>query len=273
MIKIMDKVKECAQTIRPLLSLEPKIGIILGTGLGGVADAMEKIVVFPYKDLPHFPVSTVEGHSGNLILGKLSDKPVLAMQGRFHYYEGYSMAEVTFPIRVMKELGIKTLIISNAAGGLNPNFTAGTIMLITDHINLMPANPLTGINEPEAGVRFVDMLGCYTPELQQLAMDVALREGIRIEKGVYVALPGPNFETPAEYRFLRTIGADAVGMSTVPEVIVAKQCEMRVLAFSIITDMCRPDSPEHVSHLKVIEVANRTDKTLSRLIAKIVAEL
>ena len=273
MSQIMPKVKECVSYIKPKLKSAPAIGIILGTGLGGVAEAIEKLQVFPYKELPHFPLSTVEGHSGNLIIGKLSGNDVLAMQGRFHYYEGYSMQEVTFPIRVMKELGIKTLIISNAAGGLNTLFSPGSIMLIVDHINLMPANPLTGINEPEAGVRFVDLLGCYTPELQELAMRVALREGIRLEKGVYVALPGPNFETPAEYRFLRLIGADAVGMSTVPEVIVAKQCEMKVLAFSIITDMCKPDSPEHVSHLKVIEVANATDKVLSHLIAKIVAEL
>jgi len=270
MYPILPKVKEAADYLRGYIKSEPKIGVVLGTGLGGVAEAIMKEETISYDKIPHFPVSTVEGHSGKLLIGKLAGKPIIAMQGRFHYYEGYTMQQVTFPIRVFKELGIETLIISNAAGGLNPKFELGTLMLITDHINLLGANPLIGKHEPVFGARFVDMIGAYTPELQTVAMKTAIAEKIRIEKGVYAAVAGPNFETPAEYRYIRTIGADAVGMSTVPEVIVAVQSQMKVLGFSVITDMGNPDAPESVSHLKVIEVANKTDKILSRLIEKII---
>ncbi len=270
MYPIVPKLKECANFIKPYLKEPPKIGIVLGTGLGGVAEAILKEEILPYEKLPHFPVSTVEGHSGKLLIGRLSGKPVVAMQGRFHYYEGYSMQQVTFPIRVFKELGIKKLIISNAAGGLNPQFDLGTIMLITDHINLTGANPLIGTYEKELGPRFPDMINAYTPSLRELAWKVAITEKIRIEKGVYASVAGPNFETPAEYRYLRAIGSDAVGMSTVPEVIVAVQSGLDVLAFSVITDMGNPDAPEPISHQKVIEVANKTDKVLSHLISKIV---
>ncbi|MDD5016028.1 MAG: purine-nucleoside phosphorylase, partial [Atribacterota bacterium] len=231
------KVTESIKFINQKSKIKPKIAIILGTGLGRLAEDIEEKEIIPYHEIPNFPISTVQSHDGNLILGKLEKKEVVAMQGRFHYYEGYSLQEVTFPIRVMKKLGADTIIISNAAGGMNRFFNRGDLMLITDHINLFGDNPLIGSNDEELGPRFPDMAEAYNQNLIELTKKVALKEKIRLQEGVYAGLTGPTLETPAEYRFLINIGADAVGMSTVPEVIVANHMGMKVLGLSCITDL------------------------------------
>ncbi len=251
----------------------PHIGIILGTGLGRLGKEIETSDVIPYEEIPLFPLSTVESHTGRLLVGTLSGVPVVAMQGRFHLYEGYSAQEVTQPVRVLESLGVETLIVSNAAGGLNPLFRRSDIMLITDHINLQGANPLEGPNVDEWGPRFPDMSEPYDPELRNLAERVALESGIRLVQGVYAAVVGPNLETKAEYRFLRAIGADVVGMSTVPEVIVARHMSMRVLAFSVITDECFPDSLEPVSIDDVLAAASTAEPKLGRLITGVITQL
>jgi purine-nucleoside phosphorylase len=269
-------VQEALSFIRKRTKMHPEIGIILGTGLGGLVKEIRNKVVLEYEDIPHFPVSTVESHHGKLIFGTLSGKNVVVMQGRFHYYEGYSLQQVTFPVRVMSAvagLGVKTLLISNAAGGMNPQFRRGDIMIITDHINLIGDNPLIGQNEDLFGPRFPDMSEPYNRGLMDLAESVALEKGIKTQRGVFVAVAGPNLETRAEYRFLRGIGADAVGMSTVPEDIVAVHSGMRVLAFSIITDECFPDSLKPVSLEEVIAVANRTEPKLTSIMKEVVARL
>lgn len=253
--------------------MEPGIGIILGTGLGGLAKEINAEVVVDYGDIPHFPLSTVESHHGKLIFGMLGKQKVVAMQGRFHYYEGYSMQQVTFPVRVMKFLGVQTLLISNAAGGMNPQFSRGSIMIITDHINLLGDNPLIGPNDDTLGPRFPDMSEPYNRELIALAEKIALDQRIRTERGVFVAVPGPNLETRAEYRFLRFIGADAVGMSTVPENIVANHMGMRVLGFSIITDECFPDSLQLANVEEIIAVAARTEPKLTTIMKGVVEHL
>ncbi|MBM2845228.1 MAG: purine nucleoside phosphorylase [Bacteroidetes bacterium] len=253
--------------------MEPGIGIILGTGLGGLAKEINAEVVVDYGDIPHFPLSTVESHHGKLIFGMLGKQKVVAMQGRFHYYEGYSMQQVTFPVRVMKFLGVQTLLISNAAGGMNPQFSRGSIMIITDHINLLGDNPLIGPNDDTLGPRFPDMSEPYNRELIALAEKIALDQRIRTERGVFVAVPGPNLETRAEYRFLRFIGADAVGMSTVPENIVANHMGMRVLGFSIITDECFPDSLQPANVEEIIAVAARTEPKLTTIMKGVVEHL
>ena len=234
-----EKIEQAAAMIRKQSSIHPRIGLILGSGLGVLADEIEEAVVIPYAKIPHFPVSTVEGHAGRLVLGRLEGQAVVAMQGRFHLYEGYSLEEVTFPIRVMKRLGVETVLITNAAGGINESFQAGDLMLIRDHINFMFRNPLVGPNDPELGDRFPDMTEAYDADLRRLAKKVAEKLGIDLKEGVYAAMLGPSYETPAEIRMLRTVGGDAVGMSTVPEVIVARHAGIRVLGLSCIANMAR----------------------------------
>jgi purine-nucleoside phosphorylase len=266
---MLSTIEEAASYIRKQIQQVPETAIILGTGLGTIVDQLEIIFEIDYKDIPHFPESTVEGHAGKLILGQLEQTPVLIMQGRFHYYEGYSMEEVTFPIRVMKFLGIGTLVVSNAAGGMNPEFEIGDIMIIDDHINLMP-NPLVGKHVPEFGARFPDMSQTYDPRLIQKARREAGILGIKVHEGCYVGVTGPTLETPKEYEYLRTIGADAVGMSTVPEVIVAHQMGIRVFAVSVITDLGVPGKIQKLTHQDVIEAAEKTAPKLTSLIIKLI---
>jgi len=248
-------------------------GIVLGSGLGDVSGEIENPVKILYKDIPNFPVSTVKGHSGNLICGKIEKKKVCVMNGRFHYYEGYPMEKVVFGTKLLCFLGIKTLILSNAAGGVNPLFSRGDIMIITDHINLFPEHPLRGTNDERLGPRFVDMYNTYDKDLIEKTEDIALKTGIKVRKGVYFGLQGPTFETAAEYRMIRILGADAVGMSTVPEAIVARWMETKVLGLSIITDTCLPDAMEKVSHEIVLKAANTAAPKLSRLIVEVVKKI
>lgn len=266
-------IQESSAFIRQTIDYDLDVGIILGTGLGKLVDDIAIDRVLSYEDIPHFPVSTVESHSGNLILGELSGKRVAVMQGRFHFYEGYSMQEVTFPVRVMRELGIGTLMISNAAGGMGRHLQRGDLMVITDHINLQPDNPLRGPNDPELGPRFLDMLDAYDPEYRELARHIGREQKLDLKEGVYAALAGPNFETPAEYRYLVAIGADAVGMSTVPEVLVARHGGMRVFAVSCITDTAIGGHAEKVSHEIVIEAANEAQPKLTALFKAMVGEV
>lgn len=272
-MELFDQVQESAQAVRSRCGVAPKIGIILGTGLGMLAERIDAEARISYEDIPHFPVSTVDAHAGELVIGNLSGRPVLALSGRFHYYEGYNLRQVTFPVRVARALGVETLIVSNAAGGMNPQFTVGDLMVITDHVNLMGDNPLIGPNDDRLGPRFPDMSEPYSAELIRLAERVALGQGVRLQRGVYVGVPGPCLETRAEYRFLRAIGADAVGMSTVPEVIVAVHAGMRVLGFSAITDECLPDALAPADIEKIIAVANAVEPVLTRIVAECIGEL
>lgn len=251
------------------MTTSPRTAIVLGTGLGQLASEITDTYEFPYSEIPNFPVSTVEGHSGKLIFGRLGGKDIVAMQGRFHYYEGYSMKEVTFPVRVMYELGIKTLFVSNAAGGMNPEFLIGDIMVITDHINLFPEHPLRGKNFP-TGPRFPDMHQAYDPQLIALADEIAAEKGIRLMHGVYVGVQGPTFETPAEYRMYRILGGDTIGMSTVPEVIVANHCGIRVFGISIVTDLGGFDVPVEVSHEEVQIAANKAQPLMTEIMREII---
>lgn len=247
----------------------PEVGLILGSGLGPLAEEVENPLVIPYADIPHFPVSTVTGHAGRLVLGRLEGRQVVVMQGRFHYYEGWSLAEVTFPVRVLKALGIRALFLTNAAGGVNPDYTPGDLMLIRDHINLMGDNPLRGPNDADLGPRFPDLSDAWDPAIRAVARRVAQVEGIRVQEGVYVALSGPTYETPAEVAFLRNAGGDAVGMSTVPEAIVARHAGLRVFGVSCVTNVHLPVGDprrKEVSHQEVIDVANRAGSDLSRLV-------
>lgn len=266
-------IDEAVRYLRTRTAMQPPIGIILGTGLGGLVREIRAEVVAEYEDIPHFPVSTVESHHGKLIFGTLAGKHVVVMQGRFHFYEGYSLQQVTFPVRVMKALGVSTLLISNAAGGMNPHFSRGDLMVITDHINLLGGNPLIGPNDESLGPRFPDMSEPYDRGLQKLAEDVALDLKVRLQRGVFVAVPGPNLETKAEYRFLRLIGADAVGMSTVPENIVAMHSGMRVLGMSIITDECFPDALQPANVDEIIAVAMAAEPTLTAIMKGVVERL
>ncbi len=266
-------IQEAGDFIRTKTEFVPDIGIILGTGLGMLGEGIDVETSVEYETIPHFPVSTVESHKGRLIFGTLGGKNVVAMQGRFHYYEGYTLQQVTFPVRVMKALGVKILIVSNACGGMNPQFDRGDIMIITDHINMQGNNPLIGPNDESLGPRFPDMCNAYDPELIQLAVEVALERKIPVQKGVYVSISGPNLETAAEYRFLRIIGADVVGMSTVPEVIVARHQGTRVAGFSIITDMGLPDALRPVSLEEIIAVASETEPKLKTLIESFVEKI
>jgi purine-nucleoside phosphorylase len=267
---LYDKVNKTVQAIRREVRFIPETGIILGTGLGKLVSDIKIKYSLNYSAIPGFLKPTVESHSGRLIFGELSGKKIVAMQGRFHYYEGYDMADITFPVRVMKELGIKTLIVSNACGGLNPQFKAGNIMVIIDHINMMGNNPLRGVNDLRLGPRFPDMYNCYDKDLIGLAKKSARKLKIPLQDGVYVGVLGPNLETAAEYRCFRIISGDAVGMSTVPEVIVARQIGLKVLGFSVITDMGLPDAMKPCDFKEVIKVANTAEPNLTRLIREVV---
>jgi purine-nucleoside phosphorylase len=270
---LFERVQAAADVVRRGAALTPDIGIILGTGLGGLADDISVEASIPYEQIPGFPLSTVESHAGRLLLGRLGNRPVVAMQGRFHRYEGYALGQVTFPVRVMHALGAKVLIVSNACGGMNPLWNPGDLVLLSDHINLLGDNPLIGSNDERLGPRFPDMSAPYDPELRSLARTLALELGILIREGVYVAVPGPNLETRAEYRMLRAMGADVVGMSTVPEVIVAAHVGMRTVGISIITDQCLPDALEPADIGRIIETARRAEPSLTRLIAALVERL
>ncbi|MGF1532398.1 MAG: purine-nucleoside phosphorylase [Bernardetiaceae bacterium] len=259
------QIQQATAFIQSHSTLKPKAAIILGTGLGGLVDDMDIRLSMRYCDIPYFPTATVESHEGRLLMGYVSKIPVVIMQGRFHYYEGYPMQAVTFPVRVMRMLGATALFSSNAAGGLDPAHELSDLMLIEDHINLFPENPLTGPNLDKLGVRFPDMSQPYSRNLQKLALSVAQRLDLHLHKGVYVGLPGPNLETPAEYRYLRIIGADAVGMSTVPEVIVARHMRMEVFAVSVITDLCTPEKLRPMTIEEVIEAAQKAEPKLLAL--------
>jgi len=269
----LERVEEGAAAVRDRFGQRPDVAIILGTGLGRLGAEIETSVAIEYADIPHFPLSTVESHAGRLLCGTLAGKTVVAMQGRFHRYEGYSLQQVTFPVRVLRALGAGTLVASNACGGMHPLWRAGDLMLIADHINLLGDNPLVGPNDDRLGPRFPDMSDAYDADLRALARRVALERGIELREGVYVGVSGPNLETRAEYRFLRAIGADVVGMSTVPEVIVAKHAGMRVLGLSIITDMCLPDHLEPATVEKIIAVANSAEPQLTRLVTGVLERL
>jgi purine-nucleoside phosphorylase len=252
---------------------KPEVGIILGTGLGALVNEIEKEFTLPYHQIPNFPVSTVEGHSGQLIFGTLGGKKVMAMQGRFHFYEGYSMQQITFPVRIMHALGVNTLIVSNASGGMNPTFSVGELMMITDHINLFPTNPLIGKNINELGPRFVDMSEPYDKELSAIAKEIAKENNIKLSEGVYAGLTGPCFETPAEYRFLWRMGADVVGMSTVPEVIVAKHSGMKCFGISIVTDLGVEGTVQNVSHEEVQQIARLQEPKMTLLVKELVKRM
>jgi len=268
-----NKVLEATDFVRAKITDRPLIGLLIGTGLGDTADGIDKAISLDYKDIPHFPVSTVPTHHGRLLSGKLAGKAVMAMQGRFHYYEGYSMLEITLPIRVMQLLGVKTLILSNAAGGINPLFDVGDIMIITDHVNLMGNNPLIGPNMDEWGPRFPDMSQVYNRKLTALAEEAALENNIQVQKGVYAGLPGPSLETGAEIRFLKTIGVDAVGLSTIPEVIAAVHGGMAILGFSVITNMNLPDRVKPARVEEIIAVAERTAPRLQAIMTRVAEKL
>lgn len=273
MIEQRAKIQEAVTFIRTKTSDDYPVGIVLGTGLGALAKEIDVELSLDYGDIPYFPISTVETHHGKLIFGTLAGKKVVAMQGRFHFYEGYSMHQIVFPVRVMKHLGVKTLGITNACGGLNPAFSKGDIMLIDDHINLLGSNPLIGPNDQEIGPRFPDMCAPYSPKILEIAEQVALDNRIKVQRGVYVALSGPCLETRAEYRMLRTIGADVVGMSTVPEVIAAVHQGTEVFGMSIITDECFPDSLQPVSIDEIIEVSNGAEPKMTTIFKNVVERL
>jgi len=270
---VKKKALQAKKYIQERSKIKPKIGIILGSGLGTLTKSINIERSLDYDIIPHFPTATVEFHKGRLILGTLRGKPIVAMQGRFHYYEGYSAKEIALPVLVMKMLGIKTLIVSNACGGLNPDFSPGDLMLIKDHINLIPDNPMRGKNDKKLGPRFPDLYECYNSRLINLAEKVARENRLPIHKGVYAAVPGPNLETNAEYRFLRIIGADAVGMSTVPEVLMARYLKIRVLGISVVTDMGIADSVKRVSIVKVFRAATKAEPKLTKVVRGVVARL
>jgi purine-nucleoside phosphorylase len=269
----LERIEAAVAVVRSRIGVSPDIAIILGTGLGGLASVIDEPVAVEYGEIPGFPLSTVESHAGRLIAGSIWGRPVVAMQGRFHRYEGYSLQQVTFPVRVLRALGAGTLVVSNACGGLNPDWEAGDLMLLADHINLLGDNPLIGPNDERLGPRFPDMSEPYDHDLRAMAREVAARQGTTLREGVYVAVAGPNLETRAEYRMLRTLGADVVGMSTVPEVIVALHAGMRVLGISIITDMCIPETLEPASLEKILAVAARAEPRLTTLVAEVVARV
>ncbi|BDQ03940.1 purine-nucleoside phosphorylase [Ignavibacterium sp.] len=273
MSELLNKINETISVIKKHTTDNYPIGIILGTGLGGLVKEINIENHIDYAELPHFPLSTVESHQGKLIFGTINGKKIVAMQGRFHYYEGYSMQQITYPVRVMKFLGVQTLLVSNACGGMNPVYRKGDLMLMIDHINLLGDNPLIGKNEDSLGPRFPDMSEPYSLELIKLAEEVALENKIKIHKGVYVAVPGPNLETKAEYRFLRATGADVVGMSTVPENIVANHMGMKVLGISIITDECFPDSLKPVDVKEIIHTAMEAEPKMTLIMKEVIKRL
>ena len=272
MTELFDQIQQAAQAVRAKWSGQPRIGIILGTGLGGLTEEIDIEASLAYDDVPHFPIPTVHSHAGRLVCGRLAGQRVVAMEGRFHFYEGYSLKQITLPVRMMKALGCEALIVSNACGGMNPQFAKGDLMVIEDHINLMGDNPLIGKNDDRLGIRFPDMCRPYDRELIAKARRIALEEKIVCHQGVFAAVSGPNLETRAEYRYLRGIGADVVGMSTVPEVIVGVHSGMRNLGLSVITDLCLPDALEPVKLEDVIAVANAAEKKLRVLVRRVVQE-
>lgn len=268
---LYERAEHATRIIRARISIEPRIAIILGSGLGGFADDFEDAVGIPYEEIPGFMRSTAQGHAGQLVVGKVDSVPLVAMQGRVHYYEGYSLEEVTFPIRTFKLLGIKTLILTNAAGGINVQLTQGGLMVLTDHLNLMGDNPLRGPNDERFGPRFPDMSSVYSPELQELVIEEAKTIGVEVRRGIYGALSGPSYETPAEIHLLRTLGADAVGMSTVPEAIVARHMGLEVLGISCITNMAAGISDEPINHEEVMATGDRVRGTFTELLRRVVA--
>ena len=268
---MLKKIQETIEYLEARISVKPEVGIILGTGLGGLVNEIEIRHSLPYEFIPNFPVSTVTGHHGQLIFGTMGGKNIVAMQGRFHYYEGYTMQEITFPVRVMRFLGIDLLILSNASGGVNPEFAVGDIMVIRDHINLMKDNPLIGKNEEEIGTRFPDMGNAYDPALVDKALGIARKHGIKLQQGVYAAVSGPTYETPAEYQYIRSIGADAVGMSTVPEVISARHMGMKCFAVSVISDLGVPGKIVEITHKHVIDAASAVEPIMTRIIRELIA--
>lgn len=272
MLDLHKKIDAAVGAIRQQWDATPKAGLILGTGLGNFAEQIESAVAIDYEDIPHFPSSTATSHRGRLVCGTLSGVPIIAMEGRFHQYEGYSMKEITLPVRVMKALGAELMIVTQAVGGMNPLYEAGDLMIIDDHINLMGANPLVGINDDRLGVRFPDMSAPYTPELIKAGLEIARQENFVAHRGVMVAVTGPNLETRAEYRFLRMIGADVVGMSTVPEVIVAVHSGLRVFGVSVVTDMCLPDALKPANIDEIIAFANSAEPKLSSLVLGVLAK-
>lgn len=265
-------VQEAAEYVRARIGETPRIGLILGSGLGGIAEVIEDKHVIPYGEIPHFVCSTAPGHKGQFVAGRFGGKPVICMQGRLHFYEGHALSDIIFPVRVMKQLGVTSLIVTNAAGGINTSFQVGDLMLIEDHINLMGTNPLIGPNDASFGPRFCDMTYTYTPALRQAAQEAAQSLGLTLQKGVYLGCTGPSYETPAEIRAFRTLGADAVGMSTVPEVIAASHCGLQVLAFSLITNMAAGILDQPLTEEEVIEIGNRRGSDLQRLITRIVTD-
>jgi len=271
MLELHDQIEAAAAAIREEWEETPRAGIILGTGLGGLAEQIESPTVIGYEEIPHFPTSTAVSHRGQLVCGHLEGVPVVAMEGRFHQYEGYSLKKITLPVRVMKALGAETLIVTHAVGGMNPQYRPGDVMIIDDQINLMGDNPLVGINDERLGPRFPDMSAPYTPELCEVGQEIARRENFVVHRGVMVAVTGPNLETRAEYRFLRMIGADVVGMSTVPEVIVAVHSGLRVFGLSVITDMCLPDSLKPAVVEEIVAVANGAEPKLRALVLGVLA--
>jgi purine-nucleoside phosphorylase len=270
---LYERAEHAARTIRAKLTIEPRIAIVLGSGLGGFADDFEDAVRIPYEEIPGFPRSTAEGHAGRLVAGNVDSVPVLAMQGRVHYYEGYLLEEVTFPIRTFKLLGIKTLVLTNASGGINVQLTQGGLMVITDHLNLMGDNPLRGPNDERFGPRFPDMSAVYSPALQELVVEEAKAIGVEVRRGIYGGLSGPSYETPAEIHLLRTLGADAVGMSTVPEAIVARHMDMEVLGISCITNMAAGISDEPINHAEVMATGDRVRGTFTQLLRRVVGRI
>jgi len=273
MTELRKQIEEAAAAIREQCDLTPRIAIILGTGLGMLTEQIDVHASISFSEIPHFPTTTLDEHAGNVILGVLGGKPIIAMSGRLHLYEGYTMRQITFPVRVAKALGIKTLIVSNAAGGVNPQFSEGDLMVITDHINLMGDNPLIGPNDETLGPRYPDMSEPYTKRLIELAESVALSKGIQLQRGVYLACPGPSLETRAEYRFMRQLGADAIGMSTVPEVIVAVHAGLQVLGFSAITDECLPDALEPADVNRIIATAKRIEPKLAEIVTACIEQI
>jgi purine-nucleoside phosphorylase len=270
---LYERAEHAARTIRARMTLEPRIAVVLGSGLGGFADDFEDAVRIPYNDIPGFPRSTVEGHSGRLVGGKVDGVPVVAMQGRVHYYEGYTLEEVTFPVRTFKLLGIKTLVLTNAAGGINVQLTQGALMVISDHVNLMGDNPLRGPNDARFGPRFPDMSGVYSPALQELVVEEAKMIGAEVRRGIYGGLSGPSYETPAEIHLLRNLGADAVGMSTVPEAIVARHMDMEVLGISCITNMAAGISDEPIDHADVMATGDRVRGMFTELLRRVLGRI
>ena len=266
---MLERIQETAEFLRNRIHTNPETAIILGTGLGSLVGEITDKYEISYQDIPHFPISTVEGHSGKLIFGKLGNKDIMAMQGRFHFYEGYSMEEVTFPIRVMKDLGIQTLFVSNAAGGMNPNFEIGDLMIITDHINFFPEHPLRGKNIPY-GPRFPDMSEAYNTDLRHKADQIAEEKGIKVQHGIYLGTQGPTFETPAEYKMFHILGADAVGMSTVPEVIVANHCGIKVFGVSVITDLGVEGKIMEVTHEEVQKAADEAQPRMTTIMRELI---